>query len=199
MKLYYSKGACSLAIRITIHELNLPCEYEAVNLKTKITATGANFFDINPKGAVPALITDDQQVLTENSAIQEYLAETHKATHLLPAVGNFQRYRVLEWLSFVSTELHKSFGPLFNPKVPETEKKEIFIPALKSKFAFADRALEKNHYISGDHFTIADSYFFVMLTWTPHFAIDLGEFVNITRYFKELKVRPSIVAAIAEE
>lgn len=199
MKLYYSKGACSLAIRITIHELGLSSEYEAVNLRTKVTATGANFLDINPKGAVPTLITDDQKTLTENSAIQEYLAETHQPNPLLPAVGDFQRYRVLEWLSFVSTELHKSFGPLFNPKVPEADKKEIFIPNLKNKFAFVDRALEKNQYISGDHFTIADSYCFVMLTWTPHFGIDIQALTNLTRYFEMLKARPSIMAAIAEE
>src|SRR5690349_19217638 len=122
MKLYYSKGACSLAVRIIINEIGLQSEYEAVDLKTKKTATGQDFLKINPKGSVPVIQTDEKQILTENAVIQQYLADTNKATQLLPALGNFERYRVLEWLNFISTELHKGFSPLFNPNVPNELK-----------------------------------------------------------------------------
>lgn len=199
MKLYYKKGACSLAVRITIHELGLPCEYEAVDFRTKITASGENFLNINPKGYVPVLLTDEHEVITENPAIQVYLAESNNAFQLLPPIGNIERYRVLEWLAFTGAEVHKAYGPLLNPKISAEEKKDIFIPLLKKKFAIAEQDLAKNHYLTGDNYTVADSYFFVMLTWTPGFHIDLKEFPNLDRYFNELKNRPSIVAAIKEE
>src|SRR5690349_3300917 len=107
MKLYYSKGACSLAVRIALHELGIPCEFEAVDLKAKKTEKGADFFKINPKGAVPTLVLDDHTVLTENAVIQQYLADKQKAFEVLPPVNDMKRYRALEWLNFVSTELHK--------------------------------------------------------------------------------------------
>src|SRR5437870_2266196 len=113
MKLYYSKGACSLAVRILINELNISCKYEAVNLKTKETETGKNFYEINPKGAVPTLILENNNVLTENAVIHQYLADQQKAHHLLPNLNDFKRYQVLEWLNFIATELHKGFSPLF--------------------------------------------------------------------------------------
>ncbi len=199
MKLYYSKGACSLAVRITIHELGLPCEYEAVDLKTKVTKTNANFLTVNPKGQVPTLLTDDNVVITENAVIQQYLVEHFDGHVMLPPVGDMKRYKVLEWLNFVSTDIHKGFGPLFNPKVPEALKAEIFIPMLKNKFGMADRSLEKNKYLAGDKFTIPDSYLYVMLTWTRMMKIDLSEFSNLARYFDELSKRKSIVEALAEE
>src|SRR5689334_13101143 len=107
MKLYYSKGACSLAVRILLHELGIKSEFEAVDLKTKRTETNADFLKINPKGAVPTLTTDKQEILTENAVILCYLADEYKAIELLPAPGNFKRYRVLEWLNYVATEIHK--------------------------------------------------------------------------------------------
>src|SRR5688572_12009519 len=113
MKLYYSKGACSLAVRIILHEIGAACEFEAVDLATKKTETGMDFLKINPKGAVPTLILDDKAILTENAVIQQYLAEKYHATQLLPPLGDMKRYRVLEWLNFISTDLHKSCGPLF--------------------------------------------------------------------------------------
>ena len=138
MKLYYSRGACSLTVRIIINELAIPCDYEAVNLKTKKTENDEDYFKINPKGAVPALELANQEILTENAAILQYLADEFKATSLLPPMGNFKRYRVLEWLSFVSSDVHKLFGPLFNPLVSQESKDDIFIPALKKKFKFVD-------------------------------------------------------------
>src|SRR5690348_3970643 len=129
MKLYYSKGACSLAVRIVINELGLKCDYEAVDLKTKKTATGDDFLKINDAGAVPALALDDKKILTENIVIQQYLADTHKAYQLLPEVGNMKRYQILKWMSFAASDLHKSCSPLFNHALDNEVKQSIFIPA----------------------------------------------------------------------
>lgn len=123
MKLYYSAGTCSLAVRIIINEIGLPSTYEAVDLKTKKTASGQDFLQINPKGSVPVIVTDDNEILTENSVIQQYLADKNNASSLLPALGHFKRYRVLEWLNYISTELHKGCGPLFSPSIPVELKK----------------------------------------------------------------------------
>lgn len=199
MKLYYSKGACSLAVRITLHELNLSCVYEAVDLKTKKTETDQDYLKINPKGAVPALLLDNDEVLTENSAIHQYLADKNHATELLPDVRDLKRYRVIEWLNFVSTDLHKGFGPLFNSDVPEKDKKEIFIPIIKKKLKFVDDHLGGNKYLMGDQFTLPDGYLFVILRWLPHFKMEISDWSNLTHYFNELKKRKSIADALHEE
>jgi glutathione S-transferase len=198
MKLYYKQGACSLAVRITIHEIGMPCEFESVNLQTKQTETGADYFKINPKGSVPALLVDDKTLLTENTAIQEYLADTHKSA-LLPALGQFDRYRVLEWLSFVSTDLHKGCSPLFNSKIPQAIKDEIFVPTLKNKISILDKHFSNNKYLLDTHFTCADSYLFVVLSWLPHFNMDLAEWSNVVRYFADVKTRPAVQKALKEE
>lgn len=198
MKLYYSKGACSLVVRICINEIGLKCEYEAVNLQNKTTATGEDYWKINPKGAVPALLTDDKQILTENTVIQQYLADTHHADTLLPPVGQWQRYRVLEWLNFVTTELHKGFGPLFNPQMPDQVKQEITTPFLKKKFEFVDSHLSKT-YLMGDTFTLPDGYLFVMLLWAKNMKIDLSHCKNLTRFFEQASQRRSIRQSLEEE
>jgi glutathione S-transferase len=154
MKLYYSKGACSLTVRILAHELGIACEFEAVDLKTKQTASGKDFFTINPKGAVPAVILDNNELLTENTVILQYLADQYKATQFLPAIGSMQRYHVLEWLNFVSTELHKNCSPLFNPNISVDIKKTIFLPILKAKLVVLEKQLSKSAYLSGDQFTL---------------------------------------------
>lgn len=199
MKLYYSKGACSFAIRIIINEIGIPCEYEAVNLASKITEQGTNFLKINPKGAVPTLVLDSQEILTENAVIQQYLADTHGAKKLLPLLGDFTRYRVLEWLNFISTDLHKGFGPLFNQQVSEEVKKNIFIPILKSKLNIADGVLHKNKYLLGDEFTLPDGYLFVILSWLPKVGIELSDWPNLSRYFSEVKKRKSVQQSFEEE
>ena len=144
MKLYYSKGSCSLAVQIIINEIGIESAFEAVNLSTKKTSTGIDFFTINPKGSVPTLVTDENKVLTENAVIQQYLADTYKATSLLPANGDFQRYQVLELLNFISTELHKNCSPLFNPNIPEQIKEDIFRPILKTRLTLVANQLQKN-------------------------------------------------------
>jgi len=199
MKLYFSKGACSLTVRINLHEMNIPSVFEAVNLKSKETETGVNFLTINPKGAVPTLVLDNNEILTENTAILQYLADIHNANHLLPPIGDFKRYRVLEWLSYISADIHKSCGPLFDTQVPEKDKKEIFVPNLKNKLTFAENHLKNNKYLLNDQFTLPDAYLFVILRWMPHLTVDLSEFPNLSRYFNELKQRPAIQQALTEE
>lgn len=199
MKLYYAKGACSLAVRITVYELNQPCEFEAVNLKTKQTEHNQDFLKINPKGAVPTLELDDGKILTENAVILQYLADTFKGTQLLPTIGNFKRYQVLEWVNFVTTELHKTFAWLFNPNLPQAIKDEYMIPLLKKKFDYVDQQLANKKYLSGDEFCLADGYFFVIYLWSLHFKIDTSKLTNLMRYINQLKTRPSIVKALQEE
>lgn len=199
MKLYYAKGACSLAVRILIHELNVPCDYEAVNLQTKKTETGADFLQTNPKGAVPTLELDNGQILTENAAIQQYLADAFHAKKLLPPLDDFNRYRVLEWLNFISTDLHKGCGPLFNGAVPQELKDSIFKPLLANKLTYTDQQLKEKKYLLGDEFTIADGYLFVVLSWIPHFGFSLSQWSNLSRFYDDVKGRPAVQKALQEE
>lgn len=202
MKLFYSKGACSLVVRIIINELGLKAQFEAVDLKDKKTETGQDFYAINPKGSVPLLQTDDGQFLSENAAILQYLADNTRnaaSDHLLPEVGSFQRYRVLEWLNYVTTELHKSYGVLFSQAIPEQDKKEIFIPLLISKFKFVNQHLEKSAYLCGEEYSLADAYLFVMLMWSAHFKIDLNEYSALKKYFEKLKQRKPIQQSLQDE
>lgn len=199
MKLYYSKGACSLAVRICLHEIGIPCEFESVDLKTKKTETDSNFLNINPKGSVPVLVLDNQEVLTENAAIQQYLADEYKAKEVLPFPDNFDRYRALEWLNYVATELHKGCSPLFNPKISDLIKEDIFKPNLRTKLDFVDHHLSKNKYLLHDRFTIADGYLFVILRWLAHFKINISDWKNLSRYFTALKQRPGIQQSLKEE
>lgn len=199
MKLYYSKGACSLAVRILIHELGINSDYEAVNLKTKKTQTDQNYLNINPKGAVPALQKDDGTILTENLAIQIYLVEQHHDTKLLPAPKDPRRYRVLEWSNFISTDLHKGCGPLFSEAVPEDLKASIFRPDIKKKLQFVANALKDKPFLMGDEFTLPDAYLFVILSWMPHLKVDYSEYENLQQYFAQMKQHPSVASALAEE
>lgn len=199
MRLYYSKGACSLACRIIINELNIDCSYTSVNLRTKKTETEEDFLEINPKGAVPVLITNNNEVLTENTVIQQYLADTYKALQLLPEVGNLKRYRVLEWLNFISTELHKGMGILFNPILPQSIKEEYFYPIIYKKLAYVNQELTSKTYLLEDHFTLPDSYLFVILLWCRGFKLDMEEYPQLQRYFDDLKNYPAVAKSLQEE
>jgi glutathione S-transferase len=199
MKLYYSPGACSLAVRIVINEIGLTCEYNRVNFPSKKLENGDDFLKINPKGAVPALLTDNDGVLTENAIIQQYLADLTHSTQLLPPVGDFKRYRVLEWLNFVATELHKGFVPLFNPNTPQEMKEKITIPFLKYKFAFIDQHLQEKQFLLGESFSLPDAYLFVMLLWAEKLKIDLSELAALNKYYAELKKRKSVHQSLKEE
>lgn len=200
MKLYYCKGTSSLVTRIIIHELGLQSEYEAVDLHNKITSSGLDFIKINPKGAVPTLITDDNVTLTENSVILQYLADQHHATSLLPEVGDIERYKVLGWLNFLSTDIYKIFVfYLMNEKISAADKSDIYLPLLKSKFAILDKAIANNKYLTGDVFTLPDAYLYVACYWAAYMKIDFSEFSNLTRVYNELNQRQSIIDALAED
>lgn len=199
MKLYYSKGACSLAIRIIIHELNVPCEFEAVNLQTHQTESGKDFYSINPKGAVATLVLDDGAVLTENSAIMQYLADNYDASkRLLPTAG-MPRYRVLEWLNYVATEVHKGCSPFFNPHIPAQLKTEIFKPLLLKKLDFLDKHFAHNDYLSGATLSLPDCYLFVVLRWLPSLGVPRADFTHVEAFFKRMQTLPSVQKSLQEE
>lgn len=199
MKLYYKRGACSLTVRILAHELNIPCDYESVDLQTKMTEKGTDYLTINPKGSVPALILENKEVLTENPVILQYLADTYQATQLLPAVGDMNRYRVLEGLNFCCTDMHGGCGPFFNPKIPNELKQEVFLPNLKRKMVIVEKQLTSHAYLTSDEFTLADIYLFVVLTWFPRIGIELAEWPHVVNYMATLKNRKSIQQAMQEE
>lgn len=199
MKLYYSRGACSLAVRIIVNELGLECEYESVDIKTKKTETGEDFNHINPKSYVPALLVENE-LLTENINIQVYLAEKYPQAGLLPVPGDFNRYRVLEWLCYISTELHKSFGALFNETFDAQLKKEFFIPMIQKKFKWVNGQIAGNKFIMGDRFTLPDAYLMVMLLWARKMLPNgLSDYSHLLRYFKEMQEYPSVAKSLQEE
>lgn len=199
MKLYYSKGACSLAVRILINELGIPCEFEAVNLKTKQTETGQDFLKINPKGQVPTIITNEDEVLTENAVIHQYIADTQHAFTLLPKLGDFKRYRVLEWLNYVTTEMHKGLGVLFNQQLSQDTRDNVMLPMIKKKFDYLNNHLLTHRYLAGEDYTLSDGYLFTVLNWIFHFKIPLSDWVHLDRYFKEVKSRPAVQKSLKEE
>ena len=198
MKLYYTPGACSLSPHIVLHEAGLPFEAEKVDLKSKTTESGADFAAVNPKGAVPALQLDDGEVLTEGVAIVQYLADQKPESGLAPQNGTLPRYRLQEWLNFVSTELHKGFSPFFNPALPE-ETKKMQKQALAKKFAHLDGHLAKHPYLMGESFTVADAYAFTILNWAKMFAIDLAPYPNVGAFMGRVAERPSAQAAMKAE
>ncbi len=199
MKLYYTPGACSLVVRIIINEIGLKSEFESVNLKTKTTETGEDYLTINPKGSVPALQLKNGDILTENAVILQYLADDSKATQLLPPTTDFNRYRVLEWLTYITTELHKGIGILFNPTISEDLRNNFFIPLIKSKLSYVNNHLQQHKYLLGEQFTLPDAYLFVMLRWAIYFKIDLKEWSSLTQYFAKLSDRSSIQLSLKQE
>lgn len=199
MKLYYASSVSSLAIRITVHELKMACDYESVDLKSKICANGDNYLSINPKGSVPALRLDDNALLTENAVILQYLADTNKAYDLLPPIGHMDRYRALEWLNYITTDLHRYCAPLFWSKIPETLKEDLFTPILSKKLSLVDQHLQNNTYLMGDNFTIGDPYLFVILVWLAKLKLSVQPWENLNRYFMNMKSRKSVQLALNEE
>ena len=193
MKLYYATGACSLASHITLFELGLPFEAVAVSLRRKTTRDGVDFSTINPKGYVPALVLDDGQVLTEGTAVLQYLADLRPELGLAPANGTLARYRLQEWLGFINSELHKPFGPLFDPKAPDAAK-ERARAACVLRLTYLDGVL-KGPYLMGEAFTVADAYLYTVLSWAGHVGIDLDAWPAVKAYFARLARRPTIQAA----
>lgn len=198
MKLYYAPGACSMNPHIMLREAGLKFELEKVDLRTHKTVNGKDFYGINPKGYVPVLELDDGQLLTENPAIAQYIADQKPETKLAPANGTLERYRLQEWLSFIGAEIHKAFGPLWNPNLPEAEKKETH-DKLAKRFEFAAKSLEGKQYLMGDHFTAPDSYLFVMLQWAQKLKLDLSRWPVLKAYHERIAARPAVKATLEAE
>lgn len=198
MKLYFAPGACSLAPHIVAREAGLRLDLEKVDLKTGKTESGAAFSEINPKGYVPALALDDGAVLTEVSALVQYLADQAPQAQLAPAVGTIEHYRLLEWLGFISTEIHKGFGPLWNPNSPE-EAKAIAKTNLAKRFAYLDRHLARGPFLAGERFSVADAYLFTVTNWTNFHAVDLAPYANLRAFMERVAARPKVREALAVE
>lgn len=199
MKLYFSPGACSLSPHIVLREAGLPFEIEQVHLGSKQTKSGVDFRTINPKGYVPALKLDDGDVMTEGPAIVQLIADQVPDKHLVPLAGSRERYRLQEWLNFISTELHKSFGPLFNSKTPD-EYKQMVRDNLATRFELVSKHFEDGRkYISGDTFTVADAYLFTVLRWTKIVHLDLSKWPLLGEYIERVAARPAVQAALQAE
>ncbi len=190
MKLYYSPGACSQAPHILLHEIGLSHDSAKVDLKAKTVEGGDNFLAINPKGSVPVLELDSGEVLTENAVILQYLGDRSGLGEVLPPLGNFRRYRVLEWVNFITTELHKSFSPLFKPDASD-ETKAFFKKVIGERFDYVDKALGDGPFLMGDTLTLPDPYLFVMLGWGEK-MIGLDRWPNLKAFRARMMERPSV-------
>jgi glutathione S-transferase len=190
MKLYYSPGACSQAPHILLHEIGLDHDAAKVDLRAKTLAGGRSYLDINPKGAVPALELDNGEVLTENAVILQYLGDRAGSSELLPPAGELRRYRALEWVNFIATELHKSFAPLFKPDAGE-ETRRFYRQQIAQRLDYVERRLGSGPFLSGDTLTIADPYLFVITGWTDK-MIGLGNWPNLTAFRERMLERPSV-------
>lgn len=196
MKLYYSPGACSQAAHIVLHETGLKHDSEAVDIRAKKTASGGDYLAINPKGAVPALGIGDE-ILTENGAILQYIGDKAGNETLLPGAG-MERYRVIEWLAYLGSDVHKSFGPLFSPASSD-DIKQGARDLVGKRFDFLEASLEGKDYLTGPSMSVADPYLFAMLGWTGHLGIDLARWPNLTAFRKRMEERPSVQAVMKAE
>lgn len=198
MKLYFAPDTCSLSPHIVLRELDLPFELIRVNNRTKRSADGGDFYRINPKGYVAALMLDDGQVITEGTAIVQYLADLHPEAGLAPPNATFERVRLQEWLNFITGEIHAGSSPLFNSTLPE-EVKTLFRDKLRRRLDFVAQTLDEQAFLLGEAFSVADAYLFTVLRWMEQFSIDLKYWPSITRYMSLISQRRSVQAALAAE
>jgi glutathione S-transferase len=198
MKLYFAPGACSLSPHIVLQEAGIAAETEQVDNKEKKTKSGKDYWTINPKGQVPALQLDSGEMLTEGPVIVQYLADQKPATGLVPAAGTIDRYRVQEWLNFITSELHKSFGPIFRPTTPDAYK-AISKENIGKRFDWVDKQLAGRQYLMGDKFTVADAYLFTVLRWSSRVDIDVAKWPNLKTYMDRVGARPMVQAAMKAE
>ena len=198
MKLYYSPGACSLSPHIAIEEAGLKADYVKVNLKDKKTEAGDDYTKINPKGQVPYLVFDDGEGLSEGPAIVQYIADQSPNSKIAPANGKKERYRLQEWLNFISTEIHKAFGPLFFPGSTD-DAKAMAKERLASKFKYVDEKLAGKDYLMGEDFSVADGYLFTVSRWADAMKIDISALPNFIAYKARVAARPKVREALLAE
>jgi glutathione S-transferase len=198
MKLYYYPGACSLAAHIALREAGLAFEPVRVDLGTKQTEAGEDFRLVNPKGYVPALQLDDGQVLTEDQVLLQYIADQAPQSGLAPAAGSMERYRLLEWLAFIATEVHKGFGPFWNPDTPAATR-DAALALLSRRFDFLAKQLAQTPFLMGQNYTVADAYLFTVLGWTDFHKIDLAPWPALGEFRARVGERPAVQEALKVE
>jgi len=198
MKLYYSPGACSLSPHIALLEAGLPYDLVKVDVRAKKLENGDDFLKVNPKGQVPALELDSGEIVTEGPVIVQMIADKAAAKNLAPSRDSAERYKLLEWLNFITTELHKNFSPLFQPVIPD-EVKAFFKDRLMGKFRYADGKLAGQDYLMGKQFNVADGYLFVMLKWAERTGMDLSALTNLMAFKDRVAARPKVQEALTKE
>ena len=197
MKLYYSPGACSLASHIALIESGMPYEIAKVDLRKHTLEDGSDYSAINPKGYGPLLELDDGTKLAEGVVILQYIADKVPGK-LAPAYGTLQRYRVMEWLTFVNSEIHKQYSPLFYPTTPDATKEQQRAK-LAGRFEYLSKVLQSQPYLTGDQFTIADAYLFTILHWSGNLKVDLSPYPALVAYQERIRARPSVRRAMTDE
>jgi glutathione S-transferase len=198
MKLYYSPSACSLASNIALREAGATFDAVKVDLREKKTEAGEDFNTINPKGYVPALRLDNGDVLTENVAVLLYIGDQNAASKLVPPAGAMERYRLLEWLGFINSEVHKAHGVFFNPAAGE-DTKQIYRTAIARRYTWLQSVLSQRQFLMGSQFTVADAYLFTILRWAPRAGLDLAEWPALKNYADRIAARPRVQDALAAE
>jgi glutathione S-transferase len=198
MKLYYSPGACSLSPHIALREAGLAFEPVLASTKSHKLQDGTDYYGINPLGYVPMLELDDGTRLREGPAIVQYIADLVPNKNLAPASGTLSRYRLQEWLTFIGTEIHKSYSPMFNPNMPE-EAKAIFRTKLQSRYEWLNGELEGKDYLMGNHFTVADGYLFTVTNWTKSTGVDISPYANVQAWHARVGARPAVQEAMKTE
>jgi len=198
MKLYYSPGACSLSPHIVLREAGLAFEAVLASTKTHKLQDGTDYYTINPKGQVPLLELDSGERLTEGPAIVQYIADRVPEKKLAPAYGTMERYRLQEWLNFITSELHKTMGNLFNPAMPE-DAKPVFRQRAADKFRWVDAQLDGKQYLMGESFSVADAYLFTMANWTTGIGVDISAMQNLGAFQARMAARPAVQAAMKAE
>jgi glutathione S-transferase len=198
MKLYYSPGACSLSPHIVLREAGLDFDLALASTKTKKLADGSDFYQVNPKGQVPVLELNDGVRLTEGPAIVQYLADQKPESGLAPKAGTIERYRLMEWLNFITSELHKGYSPLFNPAMPE-EGKAVYRARTAERLQWVDSQLEGRDYLLGAQFSVADAYLFTVTNWSAVTGIDMSAFKHLAAFRERVAARPAVQAAMEAE
>lgn len=198
MKLYYSPGACSLSPHIVLREAGLAFEPVLASTKTHKLQDGTDYYTINPKGYVPLLELDNGERLSEGPVIVQYIADQVPAKKLAPPAGTMARYRLQEWLNFITSELHKSFSPLFNPAMPE-EGKAVYRARLADRFKWVDSQLAGRNYLMGEDFSVADAYLFVVAGWGRHVGVDISGLANLGAFMARVAARPAVQEALKAE
>lgn len=198
MKLYYSPGSCALAAHIALCESGLPYELDKYDMRSRTTQDGSDYLAINPNGYVPALQLEDDEILTEVPAILLYIAEKAPDSGLAPHCGDLSRYRTIQWLSFIGTEVHKSYSPMFN-RAATAEWKAASLDKLKIRYDYVENELKKRPYLLGEKFSIADAYLFVTTTWSRPINLDLSPWPHLKAYSEKIAQRPAVIKAMTEE